>query len=248
MFGIPAALIGDLPKLWSMSVLGLTTLGAAGIIHFVIGRTMTYESIRLVGANRASPIISTSILVTVILGIILLHEPAGVNVMVAATLVVIGLILLSSAEQPGENVSTAAPSRGLGLALLSALFFGISPLLVRVGVLEAGSAVIGALVSYVFALVVYVAPLVWQRRRVSQFTKEKSLSLFLAAILVNLGQLARYGALAIMPVTIASQIISTYPLFALGVGYGINRRFEAFGLRIIVGVVVVVAGIFALFL
>ena len=56
----------DWIELFSLSWQAFTLLGAAGIVHFVLGRTLNYTAWRLIGANIGTAIIRTQMFYAVI--------------------------------------------------------------------------------------------------------------------------------------------------------------------------------------
>lgn len=247
-FVLVAALTGELALLLTAEIEPLLLLGAAGIIHFVLGRSLIYWSIKLIGSNRASSLVAVSTLITVVLGITILGEPGSFSVLLGAVLVVIGVVLVSdSGSQEVQPLGLDAINlrKGVVIALIAAFVFGVTPLFVRVGLLELKAAIAGTLISYIFAAAFYAVPSVLRRVRAEiRSTDHRSIvALGAAAVFVNLGQLFRYVALAMMPASIATPIVNVYPLFTLSLGYFANRRIDIFSLRLAVGVVVIILGI-----
>jgi drug/metabolite transporter (DMT)-like permease len=248
MFGLMVVVTGELPILFNASAWALILLGSSGVIHFIIGRGFIYWSIKLIGSNRASSLVATSTIITVLLAIGILGEPATIGVILGAVLIVAGIVLVSDSGQSESRQTGLDPRdlrKGVAIAMLAAFIFGITPLLVRVGLLELGSAVVGTLISYVFAAVVYLIPTVVRRVRgeIRLTDRASMMALIAAGVFVNLGQLLRYVALAIIPASVATPIINVYPLFTLTLGFVANRKIDIFNLRIALGVVVIVAGI-----
>ena len=66
-FAVSVSFSGDWDKLWSISGQGFILLGTAGIIHFVAGRLLSYNSYRLIGANKASALLGTTPFYTLVL-------------------------------------------------------------------------------------------------------------------------------------------------------------------------------------
>jgi len=77
-FVITLFITGDWSILLSVSGRAFILFGVAGILHFVIGRTLVYNAIRLIGANKSTPYVNTNIFYAVILGILFLKEPLTV--------------------------------------------------------------------------------------------------------------------------------------------------------------------------
>ena len=87
---------GDWSRLMSSSWQGFVALGAAGIIHFIVGRLLITRSIRLIGANRAAPLVRTFSFYSVVFGILILDEPVTALLIVGVLLLGGGVLLLVS--------------------------------------------------------------------------------------------------------------------------------------------------------
>jgi drug/metabolite transporter (DMT)-like permease len=77
-------------------------LAAVGVIHFVIGRQLAYDSFRHIGANRATPITQISPAFTVILSWIFLTEGLTLYVGLGAACMMAGVFLVG--RERGRNV------------------------------------------------------------------------------------------------------------------------------------------------
>ena len=63
---------GRLSNIFAFSWQGYLWLSLAGILHFVIGRSLNYHCVQLVGANITNLICRSNILVSVVIGSMLL--------------------------------------------------------------------------------------------------------------------------------------------------------------------------------
>ncbi len=243
-----AAVTGELSQLIGLSALALGYFVLAGILHFVIGRTLTYASLQQIGATRASPLIGTNTLYTVLLAIILLGEPATPKVLAAAILVVAGVVLLSRHERPDKEIQLASKKHGVAYSLLAGFIFGVTPLLVRAGLLLAPLPALAAMISYAVALLLYLIGSFFPSRR-KVMTRGTITSAFLiAAVSVNLGQILRYYALNLAPASVASTIINAFPLFALIFAYPRSKGLETYSRAVLAGAALILVGISLLYL
>ena len=251
LLGIPIFLVitlvnGDLFSIEYLAVDTVIILGFAGILHFVVGRTFFYQSVQIIGSNRASAIIPTYIILSVFLGITILSEPFTLRVFLSTILVFIGILLISYSKGPKASLNTSSSYlKGIILSLLSVIMYSITPLLVKVGIIQAGSAVVALLISYVFAALTYTPLLLSTKVRRSVTTTDK-LSveyLIVAGGLSAVGQLCRYFALNFSGVTVVVPIVASFSLFVVVFSYIFNRRIEHFGPQLIFGAVLVILGI-----
>jgi len=243
-----AVVTGELSQLIGLSALTLGYFVLAGILHFVIGRTLTYASLQQIGAARASPLIGTNTLYTVLLAILLLGEPATPKVLAAALLVVAGVVLLSRHERPDKEIQLTSKKHGVAYSLLAGFIFGVTPLLVRAGLLLAPLPALAAMISYAVALLLYLIGSFFPSRR-KVMTRGTITSAFLiAAVSVNLGQILRYYALNLAPASVASTIINAFPLFALIFAYPRSQGLETYSRAVLGGAGLILVGISLLYL
>lgn len=256
VFAVPYTVVvslitGEIWALINLSTISMISFVVAGISNFLVVRYLIYAAIKLIGATVTFSITSCSTLVTVFLGIVLLKEEFSPKLIAAAMLVVVGVSLImgrNASDKNGHGVVNF--KRGILYAILAMLSVSVSSLAVRFGVLEANFPSLGLLVSNFSALIVCSTFLVLSKY------KEEVLSIgvkatryfLLGAFLVTTGQLMRYFALAHAPVSLASPIIDTYPLFTLALSYVFNRRLEVFDWRIILGTPLIVTALISIFI
>jgi drug/metabolite transporter (DMT)-like permease len=275
--GVPLFLLagiatGHIDKLWSFPAEAYFWLAAAGVMHFVWGRYCNYRSTKAIGGNLSGPWKQAQLIIALILAIVLLGETLTPLKILGIALIVGGVVATSRAKHKkkpktvdsagGNSESSDKPKRsklpdfepnyaeGYTFALLSATGYGISPVLVRMGLENQGPgfSIAGGLISYTAAaLVVGIIILVgrqWGHIRSMQPVAAKWFSL--AGALVGLSQGLRYTALAIAPVTVVTPIQSTSAVFRVLFGWLINREHEVFGLWVYLGVLLSIAGVVAL--
>lgn len=257
LFAIPytivvSSLTGEIWALTNLSATAMIYFIIAGISNFLVVRYLIYMAIKLAGATVTLPIVSCDTLITVFLGIMLLGEKFLSKLIVAAILVAIGIMLVMSKNTHAENEYESLTNfkRGILYAILAMLSLSISSITVRLGTLETNTPSLGLLISNFFALIacsVFLAFPKYKEEVLSINVKAKHYFL-LGAFLVTTGQLTRYVALAHVPVSLASPIINTYPLFTLILSYIFNRKVEVFDWKVLIGTPLVVMAIILAFL
>jgi drug/metabolite transporter (DMT)-like permease len=141
-------------------------------------------------------------------------------------------------------------AEGYTFALLSATGYGVSPIIVRMGLEDLGPSysVVGAFISYFSAAVVVGLIILfarqWPHVRAMSFTSVKWFSL--AGLLVGISQTLRYVALSIAPVTVVAPIQATSNIFRVIFAWLINKEHEVFGGWIFVGMFLTFFGVAAL--
>jgi drug/metabolite transporter (DMT)-like permease len=274
MFFLVALLTGCLPLVLTFSWHALAALSAAGILHFVWGRYCNYRATRAIGTNLVAPVQQFNLLVTLSLAVWLLGETLTPLKIIGIALILLGPTLTMPSRKkkpdkainvPGREVSpekiTAIDAEkpvnfqpryaeGYLFSLLSATGYGLSPILVRVGLGHKGIAasLAGGLVAYSAATVVILLVLLWPgRMREALSVKRESAKWFtISGILVFISQMFLYMAMSIAPVTVVSPINRMSILFRLYFSRLLNPEHEVFSGRVFVATVVSLTGAVAL--
>lgn len=253
MFGPAILIMGNTDGLKSLTWVGLGALAGAGVFHFVLGRMSAYVSVRLIGANLSSPIVNSNTLIATFLGIFFLGEPLTVYIILALILVVGGVFLVGAGGKPAPSkgqTNKAALTRGIMVALMGALCWGISPILVRIGVKEVGSPLQATFVSFVAASVVMAFALLnkGNSMKIRLLDRTSFWLIMVGAFLTSVAQFSKYVALQNSPVSFVSPLMATQSLMVLALSFFFNRKIEVFNIKIIMGAIAVVAGVSLIFL
>ena len=148
---------GEIVKLGSLSWLGAGALIAAGIIHFALGRWFYCIGVQLIGANRAVPINACSILIAALIGVFLLGEPLTIPLVIAVLFIISGIILVGTTggSDMGElSIPKGSLVKGVLAALVTAVCWGVSPALMKIGLKEIGSPLLAVFIAFASAAVV----------------------------------------------------------------------------------------------
>jgi len=270
--GVPLFLIvivasGHLETVLGFSLRSVLWLALAGVIHFIWGRYWNYRAAQAIGSNLVGPVQQLGIVVTLVLAVGVLDEVLTPLRLVGIALVIIGPALTHvrrrkppAAANVDETSITDAPRKvpiftpryaeGYLFAIFSAVGYGVSPILIRLG-LESkgiGSSLSGGMISYLAATLVFALVLFrpGQLREVLEVKREPAKWFTFSGILVCLSQMFRYMALAIAPVTVVTPIQRLSIVFRLVFSWLLNREHEVFGGRVVVGIVVSLIGAAAL--
>jgi uncharacterized membrane protein len=261
MFLLAAVATGSLALVAGFSWRSLMWLSLAGVVHFVWGRYCNYRAVKAIGSNLAGPVQESSVLVALGLAVWLLGETLTPVKMLGILLVLLGpavAVELGGKKKPRpsdqtrhERAATAVFSpvyaEGYLFAALSALGYGTSPVLVRLG-LEHGdipASIAGGLVSYAAATLVILAVLVitGNVRHALSMTPSDARWFGLAGLFVGISQMLRYMALSIAPVSVVTPIQRLSLLFRLLFSWIMNREHEVFSGNIFVGTVLSLFGV-----
>jgi uncharacterized membrane protein len=265
LFFLAALLTGHIAEVANFSHQALVALALAGILHFVWGRYCNYRATMAMGTNLVAPIQQFNLVLALVLAIVLLDEQLSVLKILGIALIVCGpwVTMRSRQEQrpvsdekitgiDAEKPAAFEPkyAEGIMFSLLSASGYGLSPILVRIGLEGKGLAasLAGGLVAYVAASVVMLLILLWpgNLRNAIAISRESAKWFTLSGVLVFLSQMFLYMAMSVAPVTVVSPINRLSILFRLYFSRMLNPQHEVFGGSVVAGTIVSLAGAIAL--
>ena len=256
-FGVPLMLIaalffGALPALDDFTLATHVSFAAAGIAHFVFGRYCNYRAVKAIGANLSGPLMETSVLFALVLAVTLLGEKLTILKILGIALILAGPLLTveksgkAKAAGGGELAFTPHYVEGYIFSLLAASAYGTSPILVRMSLEHTSwhASIAGGLVSYGAAAVVVIIliPLLGKVKHVSEISGEAVKWFCWAGFFVGVSQLLRYIALSFAPVSVVSPIQRLSLVFRLFFSYLLNRKYEIFDSRMVLGTIVSLVG------
>ncbi|MFC1902858.1 EamA family transporter [Chloroflexota bacterium] len=246
-FLIVLTAMGELNSIARFSWQSYAWLAGAGILHFVIGRSLSYNCVQLVGANLTNILRRTSPLVAVILGISVLGEPLSWQLIVGSLLIIGGVVATGLNLQMfrGEQRPFAGiPGKAIFYGISAGLAWGTSPIMIKLGLEEAGSPVAGALVAYLAATIVLSMSLMNQNRRTDLFSMDRRAVGFfcMSGLLSSTAQLLKFIALSVAPASVVAPLFNTSPIFTIILTFLLNRKLEVFSPTVIIATIAVVAG------
>lgn len=238
---------GRTGDLFKFSWAGYIWLSLAGILHYVVGRTLNYNCVQLAGANITNLICKTNVLVAVVIGITLLREPVSVSLVLGVLFISAGISLpglshLLQRNSPRRFLEIPARAYLLGFGCGAA--WGVSPILIKVGLGASGAPVAGATISFFAASIALCFSLLNAKRRAATtHLSREAVGLFMAAGFLSFGaNLGRYIALSVTPASVVEPLFSTSPVFLLFFSFIFNRKLELFSKPIVVGTLLMIVG------
>jgi drug/metabolite transporter (DMT)-like permease len=257
LFLAVAAVTGQLFRIGEFSARSASFLAAAGVVHFVIGRYCGYRSIQAMGANLASPVQQWSLLVTLSLAVVYLHETLdalkvlGIALMVLGPTVIVGA---GRARRQGPKPELAARkfkprlAEGYFFGILCCLCWGSSPILVRAGLEGTGLALAGGVISYSSACIAVLIILLFPvaRHDASGIKRSNMVWFYWIGITVCVSQMFMYMAMAIAPVTIVQPLMRFSNIFGVLFSWILNRDHEVFDPSVLAAIAASVVGAMAL--
>ncbi len=266
--GVPIFLIAALPfgfagALFSLSWQSMALLAAAGFVHFVWGRYCNYRAIQAMGANLVGPVQQTSLLITLALGVTILHESLTPLRIVGIALVVLSPAVMLQGRKHDEKRAVEAKAKGSNTpmfeprytegyvyALLSSTGYGSSGILIRAALEDDSltASLAGGFISYLGATIVLAFFICTPKQITHILSTQRRAALWFAisGFFVCLSQMFRYMALTVAPVTVVTPIQQTTFVFRLAFGKFLNPEYEVINAWVVWGIILAVVGALAL--
>jgi drug/metabolite transporter (DMT)-like permease len=225
---------------WQQYVL----LIAAGLLHFIITRYLYLNSVRIIGANYTAAVLRTSVVFAVIIGVAFLQETVTARQISGAIIIMFGAVL-SSIEISRDTFKMSV--RGLMLGLGAGLGTAGSAALIRPVMVTTDAVYAATFVSYLTAFIIVVVILSLrkqQRDHIRQQSRYDLIILALAAISLVIGHFFRFSAFQYSPISVAQPLMGTIVIFVLLFSFVLNRRIDVFHWSVILGILMVLAGVF----
>jgi drug/metabolite transporter (DMT)-like permease len=219
----------DLTGAWPFALAGLLAPGLAQILF-------TF-AVRDAGASRTSVTVGTAPLFAVATALVFLDEPLVAGLVVGASLIVTGGILLASDRARPEHFERI----GLIYALIGTIAFATRDTLVRWLVSEATDVepVLAAFVAMLTGTAVSLAFVGLRRARV---TRRAAVAFVPAGLCYGLSYVFLFEAFSRGRVSVVSPIVATESLWGVMLSWLVLRKSEHVGVRLVAGAVLVVAG------
>jgi drug/metabolite transporter (DMT)-like permease len=254
IFFLAALASGTLGTLAAFSGEAVVLLALAGVLHFVVGRYCNFRAAQAIGANLAGPVIQLSLAVTLALAVLVLKEPLTPLRISGIALLALAPALMRNASDPAETGNSKAPAlkfqprygEGYAFGLLAALFYGVSPLLIRMAVIggDLGTGIAGGLVSYVAATAVVGLLLLWpdNLRHALAVGPEARKWFGYSGVSVCIAQMFIYMAYAVAPVSVVTPVLQLHHALRLVFARLLNPHHEIFGGRMVLATALSLTG------
>ncbi len=226
---IPALLIywailllsGRVGELSNLPVRAWAYLAGSTLMGLVVGDSIYFQSMKLIGLSRAMPLSTTYPFFTMLLSLLLLDEQFGWTVVVGAVLIATGgyfLALRRGRERLAESQATRRVNFvGVALALCAAICWSMSTVMLRMGLEEVDATI--ANVVRLSVLMVVLSTMVLKLGKIERIKEYGLRSLgivFLAGIIgTGLGTFAFLNAVQIAGAARTSILTATTPLFGV---------------------------------
>jgi uncharacterized membrane protein len=273
LFLIAALIGGQLGDMFAFGWAGTGYLAAAGILHFVWGRYWNYRAVKEMGANLSGAVQQISLVAALAFAMVLLGEQLTLLRVIGILLVVGGPFIMTSgrgskkggkkkaakddpekdAKADEEDSSKPAAFRpnilaGYVAGIMATLGYGMTPTLVRLGLADTGASLAGGTISYIAATLAFAVLLLIPGQLYHCLAIDRTAAKWftVSGVFVFLAQMFRYLALAIAPVTVVTPIQRLSLVFRILLSTLINRDYEVFDTRVVIGMVISLIGALAL--
>jgi drug/metabolite transporter (DMT)-like permease len=242
-YGLVTGEWSQIPNLESWSVLFMVI---GGVLQNLVGTSLFFASLKLIGASRAATFLPTQTLFAVTLAIIFLNETWTPSLLLGAMLVVIGSYTISRSMGQAKQVDRSTQTRGIVLAISAALVWGAGPIFFRPAMVSIGSASWGILLSSTANLV--VGSIIFAGTGILRsFIRLKRRDLRLLGFsggLDSLGTLALQAGLLFSPVVNLIPVISGRPFISILLSYIFIQQLEKVNWRVVLGSLLIVSGVY----
>ncbi len=246
LFGAPLLIfgLGAVPLTWT----AVAVFAVAGVLNFSVGRVFVWRSIGAVGANRGNILASAQVVFALAIAIFVLGQTVDVYVGSGIALVLFGILTISVSGFRGNSFTPEQLRTGVVYGMLGAFLWGVSQVLMQVGIQMQGDATVATFLTYAAAFVGMIPILFFvDRRRGSENpfrVDRRSLWLVVAAgLLGNFGLYFRFVALQTIPLTVVSTINATNPIITLVLSGILIREVERIDRITVAAILLSVAGV-----
>ena len=264
--------LGGLAAMQTWSYQTYMLAGAAGVMHFVIGRFSNYNSMQALGSTLSTPIQQLSTVASLFCAVTILGESlTGLNIFGIA-LVSIGPALLIAGRRryaSSEVDTTFVPDlkRGILHGMVCVVGYGGSPILIVLALQSAGGLASGEklvetylaggafahssailLFSYIFASACVIIMGLNSNgfNSMSSMSREGLRWFIVSGFMIAVSQVFRYAAFALAPVSVVVPIQRLSVIFRLLFNWYLNRQYERIETKIVIGIILSVLGAAAL--
>jgi|GEM_PF-2225291 uncharacterized membrane protein len=208
-------------------------LGLAGVAQYFLGRGFSFSAVKFIGPSRAYSIISMRILLSAFFGVVILEESMSLSLATGTFLVFAGIYFTITDDSGVMN------RKGLMFAIFSSFSRGVSPIFIKLGIVG-GSILMSNFISLISAAVALsLGTPFYGRIRVD---KRSTTYMVVSAFITLMAVISYYYALSITPVTLVAPVTNLSLFITLVASYLTIQKIERVNIKIVIGVILVVAG------
>lgn len=250
-----AFLTGELFRLPQFPQTAVAWMAGLGVLHFVFGRYCNFRANAVAGVNLTAPVVQLQVVVTMVLAVVVLHEPCTALQMIGGALILLGSLITQRAPARTAVAETKKPElpvfaprylAGYLFASLAAVAYGTTPVMARFALENTGplTGILGGLISYVAATAVVSLALVSSQVRQNVFAMNLSNARWfaLSGVFVAAAQGFFFAAVSVAPVMLVMPLLQLSLAFRMLFSTWLNPAYEIVGPLVLAGVVISVAG------
>jgi drug/metabolite transporter (DMT)-like permease len=250
-----AFLTGELSRLPQFPLTAVGWMAGLGVLHFVFGRYCNFRANAIAGVNLTAPVVQLQVVVTMVMAVVVLHEPCTALQMIGGALILLGSLITQRAPARTAATETAKSDEpvfsprylaGYLFASLAAVAYGSTPVMARFALENTGplTGILGGLISYVAATAVVSLAFVSSRVRQNVFSLSRSNARWfaLSGVLVAAAQGFFFAAVSVAPVMLVMPLLQLSLAFRMLFSTWLNPAHEVVGPLVLAGVIISVAG------
>jgi drug/metabolite transporter (DMT)-like permease len=217
-------------------------MAGLGVLHFVFGRYCNFRANSVAGVNLTAPVVQLQVVVTMVLAVVVLHEPCTALQMLGGVLIIAGSLITqrapartAGAETKESALPVFAPRylAGYLFASLAAIAYGTTPVMARFALENTGplTGLLGGLVSYVAATAVVSLALLSPQVRQNVFAMNRGNARWfaLSGVFVAAAQGFFFAAVSVAPVMLVMPLLQLSLAFRMLFSTWLNPAHEIVG-------------------
>lgn len=257
LVGALVVLLVEEQEAWlSLNFRAIFWFSLSGFIHFSLGWNLLGLSQRIIGAAKASPLVSSSVVLSAVFSPLFFPEPFNLALVAGIALLMFGVVLISK-EQNGNTSVPGKIWHGIIFGLLTGACFAASPIPFRYGYAITPSALIAVWISLMAGMI--FALISWQlherdtrlHARAPGIPKSERFepALFwllqtLSGLAVGSAIIARWISLVYLPIVhVNALMMLTIPTVVLVAPLVFSKKLEQSGWKLWLGTVSVLGGV-----
>ncbi len=250
-----AFLTGELLRAAQFPRAAVAWMAGLGVLHFVIGRYCNFRANAVAGVNLTAPVVQLQVVVTMVLAVIVLHEPCTALQMIGGVLIIAGSLITQRApartvvateKKPAVPLFAPQYLAGYVFASLAALAYGTTPIMARFALEHTGpsTGILGGLIAYIAATAVAALALfsAQLRRNIFSLSRSNGRWFALSGVFVAAAQGFFFAAVSVAPVMLVMPLLQLSLAFRMLFSTWLNPAHEIVGPLVLAGVVISVLG------
>ena len=227
---------------------GIAWFALAGVLAMFLGRSLLYKSIQSLGVTRSTAVKRLNPFFSVMFAALLLSEPitrldaTGMLAIAAA----FGILIRESFLRRGSNLAQGITPASYVFGVGAALVYALSYVARKLGLGVAPSPTFGTLVSAMAGFLCFAAMSVFSvrtRQNVLQIFSRLDRWIVLSAVLVSMGQIFLFAALAFEDVSTVVMIASLEIFISISLSRFLFRNEERLSPQLLVAAGLAMSGV-----